>query len=332
MNSIQKISLSALTALALATTASARPWSDYLYGLGRVNRGPRAGIERLGYQDLSASYFPAIGNFSYEVDGTERSAAFGLAYRTQRHIQAQKRKEKGKLASNLDLAKRLSSYTWGYDQEGKRKDRGAGKLIGTVMVDQSVQPAYLNQYSVWHDQASMVLGRLERAQDRELTMALRSEGGGHIRPIYVYSAEKQGDFWVCKFWDPNVSSGRDGVESADQGRFHRLRFQADGKGEPQVSWSWVCKVDNYEDFVGDEVKDAGRSWAQMTWDQVYSVDYGVSDWDYSEDKLSVGDRFRDLKIGVTNAGGQRKFIEQGLVRFGTFDETTMNPGAPGTTD
>lgn len=321
MNSSKKITL-ALTALALSTGASARPLMETLYGIGRWDDGASEGVETLGYADLAASEFPAFGNFAWGQGDRQQSAAFGMAYRTQRHILARKRKEVGaktKLASTLSVSQPLGSL---------RSSADAGRLISVVKVDQAYVPAYLTQYSAWSDQASMLLGRLERAHDRELTVAIRSKDGARIRPIYVYTAEKTGDFWVCKFWDSNVQSSADGVADAGRGRFHRLRFRADGQGDPQVSWSWVAAVKDDQDFWQGEVEDAGDYWGNLTWDQVYSVNYGGGDWDYEADLLSVADRDRDLRLGVENAGGLHTHIDNHRITFGTFDEAILNPGAP----
>lgn len=332
-----------LLGLAVAGSASADLLPGFVHSGSQAVYGfLRDGVEsvhgryaKYGLQDLSSTDFPAFGNFRWKVGEAQLSAGFGMAYRTHRHLLAQKDGE-GKRTDGLDAKRKLSSYTLEKDDHGGRGD--AGLLIGAVKTDQIHRASYTSQASYFEDLWSVVRARLEGKDRSALTVALRSRDGSRIRPIFLYAAQGDGEYFTCRFYDPQiqfvsragkVSQVAGSASKADDGRFHQLRFKVDSSGGIEIARSWIDEVENGSDFA-----EGSGAWVPFDWHNFYTVDFNGHDyWEYSElgsiNPLNgVRKILHSLENAAENAGGHWTDIQQAGFEFGTFDAAAENPGAP----
>lgn len=258
------------------------------YGIhaSRLAAQARAPEQAYGFEGLGAEEFPAFGAFSWRPYNDSWSSAFGMTYRTQRHLQARRRgavsgAPRGD-AGPLDAARPLSAYD--------EATGGHRPLVQAVQADQRVHPARLSRDAAPADMVASVLARLEGKQRASLTLALRSRDGRRVRPLMLYRAELRGDTWECTFYDPHlqVAEVADGEPrshvfgSPDQpggGRFHQLRLPADGVGRPQVAHSWVATLDHHQQDGAAFAALADFAWLDLDWGQLSLVDHAADAWD-----------------------------------------------------
>ena len=351
MTSISQKTLFALTALSLVGSASAGGFTQTLYGLGRkVDDFFGGTYGRYGFDKLEAKDFPSFGTFAWTEGETRFSSAFGMAYRTHRHILSREKGEEGQRHGLLNSSQPISHWD---DAKGNH-----ALLVSTVKVDQRNTPGYTSQEESWGDLLSVIQARLEGSDRSALTLAIRSKDGTRIRPIFVYKAEvKLGSrdpgaqkYWYCRFYDPSIQipMWRDGraqsqvlgsPDRPNDERFQTLRFPTNGAQAPQVLRNWMAEIDHNEnDGAAFGTDDDGDGWVDLELSQIWQVDFhGADQWAYSK-SVEVDANFYDhvisgLTTAAENAGskGFRKHVEDDSLEFGAFDQAEDNPGAPAPT-
>lgn len=280
------LALASATGAEAGSFATASPTGPYGIHASRLAAQARAPEGSHGFEDVGAEEFPAFGSFTWEASDGTRSAAFGMTYRVQRHLQARR---KGAVsgaprgdAGPLDADRPLGFYD---DATGEHRP-----LVVTIQEDLRRVPATLQQAAAPADLLAQVLARLEGKQRASLTLALRSRDGARVRPLMLYRAELRGEYWECSFYDPQLATGDVGAEGAPTshvfgapeqpgaGRFHQLRFPASGLGRPQVAHSWVQTLDGYEQDGAAFAPVSDVAWLDLDWSQVYTVDHAVDAW------------------------------------------------------
>lgn len=297
------------------------------YGIhaSRLAAQARAPERRHGFENLEAAEFPAIGTFTWEPYNRVRNAAFGMTYRTQRHLQARR---KGYVtggpagdAGPLDAARPLASYD---EADGSHR-----RFVVAVQEDVRRVPATLGQARSAADMVAAVLARLEGKQRASLTLALRSRDGARVRPLLLYAAEKRGEYWECSFYDPHLQVADVDAEGQPvshvfgaprepgAGRFHQLRFPASGVGRPQVAHSWVSTLDWHEQDGAAFAPASDVAWLDLEWTQLFTVDHRVDAWDPAgvgaafDVEVALGDRrnHKDFTFGGSDAVADQTGVE-----------------------
>ena len=313
--------------LGIAPAASARSYAGVAagpYGIhaARLAAQARAPAQTHGFEGLDAEEFPAIGTFTWEPYNRTHSAAFGMALRTQRHLQARFRGAVSGAARGdagpLDAERPLGSYD---EASGDHR-----RLVVAVQHDVERVPVSLHSTREPADLVAAVLARLEGKLRASLTLALRSRDGARVRPLLLTKAEKRGQYWECTFYDPHlqivdqdaagepVSHVFGAPEQAGSGRFHQLRLPASGVGAPQVSHSWVATLDAHDQAGGAFAPVSDVAWLDLDWSQLHTVEHSVDAWAPGagfdlDPGLDSRKRFKEFTFGGSDALGEQTGVE-----------------------
>jgi hypothetical protein len=270
---------SSILALTLAATLAV-PAASHAAGWGIFGTSSRPEGETLGLGELGNEEFPSFGNFTWKegaVIKERRSAAFGMVYRTHRHILARRRAGHQRFSSWLSDALPLG------------KVQETEFLQGMMAQDNLTSPMFTAQAKSPDDAREYLLARLEGADRRELSFAISSPSRSRLRPIFVYRAVRQSGYWVCDFYDPQINAEKLGIKANEKRRF-QLRVPVEG-GTPEVSSQWVLQagVRSKEWFVSDTEGD----WAPLTWDQLFEADSRESQYAWFPDFLENIEEYQD---------------------------------------
>lgn len=137
----------------------------------------------------------------------------------------------------------------------------------------------------WYDQAEdfqdALVRRLEGRGTRELSFAIRSQGGLRQRHIFIYQAERgPHGVWTCRFYDPHVPVN-DTMRTQGELRFLPGFLGFEGE-DPRASW-----------IDGVDLPDRGSFQVSAEWARVANEPKGRH-----PEEIRSADRFAEIEEGA----------------------------------
>lgn len=224
MNTTTKIGM-----LALALASAAHANTPAFLGQEIAEAGaPYPAEARFGLHGLTADEFPAFRNFVASAPGRSEvtNAAFGMAFRTQRHLLERASGRTGS-AGLVQASKGLGKHTSAAEETALRLQ----------MIEDAEHGSYSYQYQ--RDAESLlqvITARMLGMNDRQLVFCIDSIGQTRRRYIVIYAAQQdaEGD-WKLSFYDPHRAKGRASNTLTLEDTEYGARLSVNG--------SWAAEVD-----------------------------------------------------------------------------------------
>lgn len=328
MNKIQTVAILGLIGLFTTGAASAKTPTSKLYGQKRESIDTTIEGKRVvGYElDANSSEFPAFQNFTFQRDGALHNGAFGMVYRTHRHVRERAENPgKTKVYGNLTTALPLGGT--------ERK-----VALGTMMNDTVGHSAEFDYFWSGQGFADNVIHRLKAVSGnwtrfssenlRDLVFAIESEDGTRRRYLFIFKAEEvdtaglvQGSTWRCTAYDPHAA-----VTASQEVRFPEITITGWGNVSISGAWARQANAEGSASFVSGpigqtaalNVEHIGVAGTNISKDDLATIDYSAPGSPHPSDILSFTRHLKD----VTSV----KSVDAAAVDHGTHD--TVASGMP----